>query len=78
MSIDCHFSFTDPAVASVSGISGPRNTYLILPLRIAHRALSQSESPEDVSRRLWLEDVMSIIRSRAMPWTSNEQIFGAR
>ncbi|KAH4181786.1 hypothetical protein HBI55_206810 [Parastagonospora nodorum] len=76
--IDYHLPFTDPAVASASGISGPRNIYLLLPLRIAHRALSQSESPEDVSRRLWLEDVMSVIRSRAMPWMSNEQIFGAR
>ncbi|KAH4215963.1 hypothetical protein HBI25_221940 [Parastagonospora nodorum] len=78
MSIDYHLPFTDPAVASASGTSGPRNIYLLLPLRIAHRALSQSESPEDVSRRLWLEDVMSVIRSRAMPWMSNEQIFGAR
>lgn len=79
MSIDYHLPFTDHTVASASGTSGPRNVYLLLPLRAARCAQSsvQSESPDDVSRRLWLEDVMSIIRSRAMPWMSNDQIFGA-
>jgi hypothetical protein len=78
MCIDYHLPFTDRSVASASGTSGPRNIYLLLPLRIAHKVLSQSESLQDICQRLWLEDVMAFIRSRAMPWMSNDQIFGMR
>lgn len=77
MSIDYHLPFTDPSVASNLGTPGARNIYLLLPLRLAHKALSQSESPQSVCKKLWLEDVLSLIKSRAMPWMSNDQIFGA-
>jgi hypothetical protein len=77
MSIDYHLPFTDPSVASNLGTPGPRNIYLLLPIRLAHRALSQSESPQSVCEKLWFEDVLSLIKNRAMPWISNDQIFGA-
>jgi hypothetical protein len=78
MSVDYHLLFADPSVAFASGTSDPRKIYLLLPLRIAHKVLSQSESLKDFPQRLWLEDVMSLVRSRAMPWLSNDQIFGTR
>ena len=77
-SIDYHIAYTQTTALSAEGSSGPRNFYLLFPIRIAHRALSQSKSPQDITRSLWLEDVLSFIVNRAGPWASNKKIFGAR
>jgi hypothetical protein len=74
-SIDYHLPFTHPSTASIAGASGPSNFYLLFPIRVAHRILSQSESPKDVSTKLWLDDVLAVIKGRAGPWMSNEKIF---
>jgi hypothetical protein len=83
MSIDYHLPFTDPSVATALATSGSRSIYLLSPLRIAHKVLSQPESLQDVRRRLWLEDVMSLVRSRDVErsniwyevvWKSNKQV----
>ena len=62
----------------MAGAYGPHNFYLLLPIRVAYRALARSESPKDVAKRLWLEDVLGIIKDRAGTWMSNDQIFGDR
>jgi len=68
--IDYHIQFTQKTVTS------PRNLYLLLPIRIAHRALSESQSAQNITRKLWLEDVLNYITIRAGPWTTNRSIFG--
>jgi hypothetical protein len=77
-SIDYHIPYTQTTAISPEGASGPRNFYLLFPIRIAHRTLSQSKSPQDITQSLWLEDVLNSIVNRAGPWVSNKKIFGAR
>ncbi|KAF2666328.1 hypothetical protein BT63DRAFT_416715 [Microthyrium microscopicum] len=75
-SVDYHLPFTESSTTVISGSSGPRNFHLLLPLRVAHRVLLQSECPHDVPKRLWLEDVQASIKSRAGPWMGNDRLFG--
>jgi hypothetical protein len=77
-SIDYHLLFAHTAATSVSGASGIGNFYLLFPIRVAYRALLQSDCPQDISKRLWLEDVLRIIKNRAGPWMSNGRIFNPR
>lgn len=56
---------------------GFHDIYLLLSIRVAHRALLQSEYPEDISNLLWLDIVLRNIRSRGGPWMSNRHIFEA-
>jgi hypothetical protein len=77
-SIDYHFPFTQASATSIDGTSGPRNFCLLFPLRVAYQVLSQFNSPQDVLKREWLEDVLYIIRGRAGAWMSNDQIFDAK
>ena len=73
-SIDYHLPFTLPTPnPSVHG-SGPRNFYLIFPMRVAFQALSLSEVPDSDLHKLWLKDVFDVIKGRAGPWAS-EHIF---
>lgn len=74
-SIDYHLPYTLGGPASMAQGSGPRNFYLLLPMRVAYQALCESKAPDAVSKRLWLKDVFDIIKARAGPWASNEQIF---
>jgi hypothetical protein len=60
-----------------AGASESRLFYLLLPIRIAHRVLSQSQTPQDVAKKLWLEDSLCIIKDSAGTWMSNDNIFGA-
>jgi hypothetical protein len=84
-SIEYHLQFTEPsaksnrpAESSLASASGPHNFCLLLPLRVACRALAPSESRDDIAKKVWLEDVLNIITFRAGTWMSNDQIFGAR
>ncbi|KAF4634690.1 hypothetical protein G7Y89_g3410 [Cudoniella acicularis] len=74
-SIDYHLPFTLPASESILHGSGPRNFYLLFPMRVAFQVLSQSESLNALSQKLWLKDIFDVIKGRAGPWASNEQIF---
>lgn len=73
-SIDFHLSYAEASSSSAFGTSGLRNIYLLLPLRVAYRVLSQSNNAQDVPKRLWLEDVLHFISSGAGPWMSNKHI----
>ena len=75
-SIDYHIPYTQTTVTSSTATSGPRNFYLLFPIRIAHRVLSQSKSLQSITQKLWLEDVLNSIVNRAGPWASNRKIFG--
>jgi hypothetical protein len=77
-SVDYHMLFTEVCSTSISGTSGKSNFCLLLPIQIAQRVLSQSQSPSDITKKLWLEDVLHCIKSRAGPWMSNNQIFGVK
>lgn len=76
-SIDFHLSHAEASSSSAFGTSGLRNIYLLLPLRVAYRVLSQSNKAQDLSKKLWLEDVLHFISSRAGPWMSTKHIFDA-
>lgn len=56
-------------------VSGPSNQFLHLSIRVAHRAMAQSNLHEDIARRCWLEDVSSYIAAKGGPWTSNRYLF---
>jgi hypothetical protein len=73
-SIDYHLPATQTTATATHG-SGPRNFYLIFPIRVTYQALLKSDLPLAVSQRLWLKDVFKIIRGRAGPWASNDNIF---
>lgn len=55
----------------------PRHFYQLFPIRAAHRVLSQSQSLQDVAKRLWLEGALCMITDSAGTWMSNDNIFGA-
>jgi hypothetical protein len=74
-SIDYHLQYTAPTTSNTLNGSGPRNFYLLFPMRIAYQALSQYELPQVVPMRLWLREVFHIIKGRAGPWASNDKIF---
>jgi hypothetical protein len=74
-SIDYHLPHTQPTGTVTLDGSGPRNFYIIFPLRVAYQALSQSETQQALNQRLWLKDVFSIIKARAGPWATNQKIF---
>ncbi|KAH8199526.1 hypothetical protein TruAng_006277 [Truncatella angustata] len=58
-------------------LSPPGNFYLLFPIRVAHRVLLQSQVPQDIAKRLWLEGVLCSIKERVGTWMSNDYIFGA-
>jgi hypothetical protein len=84
-SIDYHLPFTLPSddfsqssQTPMAGASGPSNFYLLFPIRAAHRVLSESQDPQDIAKKLWLEDVICTIKDRAGTWMSNDNIFKLR
>jgi hypothetical protein len=83
-SIDFHLPFTLPSDNSnqspqtlMASASGPSNFYLLFPIRVAHRVVSQSQVPQDRASKLWLENVIAVIKERAGTWMSNDNIFSA-
>jgi len=76
-SIHYHLTCRDPRNTATFAVSGHRNIYLLLPVRVAHRALSQMDTTQDASKRLWLEEVLDMVRGTGGPWMSNGHIFGA-
>jgi hypothetical protein len=83
-SIEYHLPFTqplDPAIRPseppMTSASGPHNFYLLFPMRVAHRMLSQSQIPQDIAKKLWLESVLCTIKDRAGTWMLNDHIFRA-
>jgi len=83
-SIEYHLPFTQPPDSairtpepSMTSASGHHNFYLLFPIRVAHRVLSQSRIPQDMAKKLWLEGVLCTIKDRAGTWMSNDHIFRA-
>lgn len=74
-SVDYHLPFTMTASRSMTSDCGPRNFYLLFPLRVAFQALSKADGPGALPYMLWLRDIFAVIRERAMPWASNEYLF---
>jgi hypothetical protein len=66
-SIDYHLLITK---VSVVGTPSQSNFCLLLPMRIAHRVLSQSKSPSNKSKKLWIKDVLDFIKTKAGSWMS--------
>ncbi|KAJ4163284.1 hypothetical protein LMH87_005024 [Akanthomyces muscarius] len=74
-SVDYHLPFTLAASRSMASDCGPRNFYLLFPLRVAFRALSEADVHIALPYMLWLRGIFAGIRERAMPWASNENLF---
>ncbi|OAA82565.1 hypothetical protein LEL_02110 [Akanthomyces lecanii RCEF 1005] len=74
-SVDYHLPFTLAASRSMASDCGPRNFYLLFPLRVAFRALSEADVRIALPYMLWLRGIFAGIRERAMPWASNEHLF---
>lgn len=84
-SIDYHLQFIAPSTdtrrsadSNLASASGPHNFCLLLPLRVVCRALARSDTSEDIAKKMWLEDVVDIIKIRYGTWMSNDEIFSAR
>jgi hypothetical protein len=77
-SIDYQLTFSEPAATFKSSVSSSRSFYLLLPIRIAHRVLAQSTLPENISQRIWLEDVSSFIEVKFGPWASNKNLIDVK
>jgi competence protein ComGC len=76
-SIHYHLSHTESSVTAAEIASGSQNNYLLFPIRVAQQAISQCYSSREMAKRLWLDNVLDIIKSRGGPWMSNNQLFGA-
>ncbi len=74
-SVDYHLTFTLTASRVMASNCGPRNFYLLFPLRVAFRALSDADVRTALPYMLWLRGIFAVIRERAMPWASNEHLF---
>lgn len=72
-SIDYYLTSSNHTAMSAIGASS--SNFYLFPVRVAYQALSQSASPEDVSRKVWLEDASVIIEGRMGPWASNKKLF---
>lgn len=73
-SLHCQLSLTDQSSATM----GSHNIYLLLPIRVAYKALLPSASPQDVPKCRWLRTVLEFLKLRGGPWMSNGQIFGVK
>ena len=69
-SMDYHVQSTRPTPSS-----GSASFYLLLPLRVAYQALSNSSLPQEASSRRWLAEVFEVTLHKIRPWTSNKQLF---
>ncbi|KUJ21299.1 uncharacterized protein LY89DRAFT_705124 [Mollisia scopiformis] len=83
-SVDYSLPFAPPPESTIrppeprmASASGPHNFYLTIAIRVAHRVLSQSQAPQDIGKKLWLEGVLCTIQDRGGTWMSNDHIFRA-
>lgn len=75
-SIDYHLPFTIPGSGCRGHGAGSPNFYLVFPMRVAFKVISQFNTPDALSKKLWLKEIFDIIMGRAGPWASNKHIFG--
>ena len=71
-SIDYYLTFANKTAITTVGAC-PSSFYL-LPIRVTHQVLSLSKSPEDISRKIWLEDALLMIEGKRGAWTSNSKL----
>ena len=72
-SIDYYLTLASENARPTIGAS-PSNFFL-LAVRVAHKVLSLSEAPEDISRRIWFEDASLAIEGKMGVWASNKKPF---